>query len=83
MSPTFEWDGMRVRYSFQVALALPAQPLQSTINSGVNLDKCLVQGLSPDGKPDAVMRNTSRNREAVERFNQKNESKSSGHLFAY
>jgi hypothetical protein len=53
MSPTFEWDGMRVRYSFQVAQMMFVQPLPSFISSGVNLDKCLVQDLSPDGKPDA------------------------------
>jgi len=62
----FEWDGMRVRYSFQVAQIMSAQLLPSFISSGVNLDKCLVQdlfhrkeGLMP------LVRNTSRNREAA------------------
>jgi hypothetical protein len=50
MSPIFEWDGMRVRYSFQVAQVMPAQPLTRFIRSGVNLDKCLVQDLFREKK---------------------------------
>jgi hypothetical protein len=37
---------MRVRYGFQVALAMPVQPLR-IYRGGVNLDKSLVQDLPP------------------------------------
>jgi hypothetical protein len=75
---------MRARYNFQVAQMMSAQPLPSFSSSGVNLDKCLVQDLSQMESlmpVDEKYKSEQGSCRAIQ--NEKNESKSSGHLIAY